>query len=219
MKKLLRVGLLGGTFDPVHNGHLAMADAGIRLFQFDIVYFVTSVSPPHKSRQTQANFLDRHAMVALALLGRPRMVPSSLEYGRPGVSYSIDTVRQLRRDLGVKTEIYFLIGMDAFLELPTWKEYQRLIDYCRFVVYTRPGFDEGTLQMRLPRALVEKIAPVPKTKTIAAEPEKRIYLIRGFSNHVSSTAIRKRVQQGSSLAGFVPPAVREYIHKAGLYHS
>lgn len=211
------MGLLGGTFDPVHNGHLAMAEAGIRLFRLDAVYFVTAVNPPHKSHQTRANLLDRHAMVALALMHRPRMVPSSLEYGRPGNSYSIDTVRQFQRDLGDRAEIFFLIGMDAFLELPTWKEYHRLTDYCSFIVYARLGFDEKLLQKRLPRELVRKIAPVLKAKTFAAGTGRKIHLVRGFSNSISSTAIRQRVQQGNSLAELVPPAVGEYIRKVRLY--
>jgi nicotinate-nucleotide adenylyltransferase len=215
----LRVGLLGGTFDPVHNGHLAMAEAGIRLFRLDAVYFVTSVNPPHKSHRTQVNFLDRHAMVALALMHRPQMVPSSLEYGRPGNSYSIDTVRQFQRDLGDRAEIFFLIGMDAFLELPTWKDYHRLTDYCSFIVYARLGFDEKLLRKRLPRELVRKIAPVVKAKTFAVGTGRKIYLVRGFSNSISSTAIRQRVQQGNSLAGLVPPAVGEYIRKVRLYLS
>jgi nicotinate-nucleotide adenylyltransferase len=213
------VGLLGGTFDPVHNGHLAMAEVGIRLFRLDTVYFVTSVNPPHKSCQTQANFLDRHAMVGLALLRRPRMVPSSLEYGRPGNSYSIDTVRQFQRDLGDRAEIFFLIGMDAFLELPTWKDYHCLTEYCSFIVYARPGFDERLVGKRLPRALVKKIRPALKNKIFAAGPVKKIYLVRGFSNHISSTAIRHRVQKGNSLVGLVPPAVNEYIRKVRLYRS
>ena len=217
--KSLRVGLLGGTFDPVHYGHLAMAETAIRRFKLQKVYFVTAVNPPHKSHKTHASFLDRHAMVALALVHRPKMVPSSLEYGRRGKSYSIDTVRQLKRDLGDRADVFFLIGMDAFLELPTWKDYHHLIEYCSFVVFARPGVKEQSLADRLPEDLLKKIFPVPKGQPVAVASSQRIYMIRDFSTQVSSTDVRKRIHRGMSLQRWVPRVVGEYISKAKLYIS
>ena len=218
-KTPVRIGLLGGTFDPVHYGHLAMAESAIHRFKLQTVYFVTAVNPPHKSRTTHASFFDRHAMVALALVRKPKMVASTLEYGRPGKSYSIDTVRQLWRTVGDRSEIFFLIGMDAFLELPTWKDYRRLIDYCSFVVYSRPGCEGPSDGTRLPRFLLERVSQVPKGTSVATHPEHGIYLIGDFSSHVSSTEIRGRVQRGGSLQKLVPEAVSEYIRKARLYLS
>lgn len=214
-----RVGLLGGTFDPVHYGHLAMAESGIRRFKLQRVYFVTAVDPPHKSHRTHASFLDRHAMVALALVHRSRMVPSTLEYGRPGKSYSIDTVRLLKRILGDQAEVFFLIGIDAFLELPTWKDYHHLIDYCSFVVFARPGFKEETMRDRLPGTLLEKICRVPQGKSVVVVPNQRIYLVGDFCSPISSTVVRKQVRCGGLLRRLVPKAVTEYICKAGLYRS
>ncbi len=215
----LRIGLLGGTFDPVHYGHLAMAETAIRRFRLQTVYFVTAVNPPHKCRTTHANFLDRHAMVALALFRKPKMVPSSLEYGGSGKSYSIDTVRQLKREVGDRAEIFFLIGMDAFLELPTWKDYRLLINYCSFVVYQRSGSEGQSVGDRLPRSLLERVFQVPKGATVAIHPGHRIYLIKDFSSQASSTEVRGRVHQGGSLQRLVPKAVSEYIGKAKLYLS
>ena len=215
----LRIGLLGGTFDPVHYGHLAMAEAAIRRFRLQAVYFVTAVNPPHKSDTTCANFLDRHAMVALALIRKTKMVPSSLEYGRSGKSYSIDTVRQLSRKFENRAEIFFLIGMDAFLELPTWKDYRLLIEYCSFVVYPRLGSDGESIGDRLPRSLLNRVFQVPKDAPVAVHPGHRIYLINDFLNQLSSTEIRGLVQQGRSLERVVPKAVCEYIERTRLYLS
>ena len=215
----LRIGLLGGTFDPVHYGHLAMAEAAIRRFQLQAVYFVTAVNPPHKSHTTCANFLDRHAMVALALIHKPKMVPSSLEYGRSGKSYSIDTVRQLNREFENRAEIFFLMGMDAFLELPAWKDYRLLIRYCNFVVYPRPGSDGESVGNRLPRSLLKRVFQIPNGAPVAVHPGHRIYLIKDFSNRISSTEIRGRVRQGGSLERVVPKAVSEYIDRTRLYLS
>jgi nicotinate-nucleotide adenylyltransferase len=215
----LRIGLLGGTFDPIHYGHLAMAETAIRRFRLQTVFFVTAVNPPHKCHMTHANFLDRHAMVALALVRKPKMVPSSLEYGHSGKSYSIDTVRQLKREVGDRAEIFFLIGMDAFLELPTWKDYRLLIDYCSFVVYPRPGSEGHSVEDRLPRSLLERVFQVPKGASVAVHPGHRIYLIKDFSSLVSSTEVRGRVHQEGSLQRVVPKAVSEYIGKTKLYLS
>ena len=104
----MRLGLLGGTFDPIHLGHLELAKTALRVAQLDAIHFVTSVKPPHKSERTHANFLDRHAMVALALKGDSRLIPSSVEFDREGKSYSIDTVQQLKQLSGGNTEIFFL---------------------------------------------------------------------------------------------------------------
>ena len=213
----LRIGLLGGTFDPVHHGHLAMAETAIRRFKLQTVYFVTAVNPPHKCYTTHANFLDRHAMVALALMHKPKMVPSSLEYGRSGKSYSIDTVRQLKRKIGDRAEIFFLIGMDAFLELPTWKDYRLLIDYCSFVVYPRPDSEGLSGVDRFPQSLLEKVLEIPKGAPAPVHAERRVYLIKDFSSRASSTEVRERVRRGGSLQRLVPKAVSEYIDKSELY--
>jgi nicotinate-nucleotide adenylyltransferase len=213
----LRVGLLGGTFDPVHNGHVELAETALRWARLDAVYFVTSFDPPHKSGKGLVNFLDRHAMVALALVNKPRLIPSSMEYERPGKSYSVDTVRQLKNALGRASSVFFLIGIDAFLEIGSWKEYDRLPQLCRFIIFSRPGFQREDLLKRLPEAYPEKLLPVSKDSEFQECDRDRFYLLEDFSSSIASTDIRNQVRLGKSIAAYVPDSVAEYIAKTKVY--
>ena len=212
-----RVGLLGGTFDPVHNGHVELAETALRWARLDAVYFVTSFDPPHKNGKGLANFLDRHAMVALALVNKPRLIPSSMEYDRQGKSYSVDTVRQLKSMLGAASSIFFLIGIDAFLEIGSWKEYERLPLLCRFIIFSRPGFRCDDLLRRLPRAYAGKLCPVAKDSEFEEGEQTHDYLMEDFSNSIASTDVRNQVRLGKSIQAFVPDGVAEYIGKTKLY--
>jgi nicotinate-nucleotide adenylyltransferase len=212
----LRLGLLGGTFDPIHLGHLELAKAALQVARLDAIHFVTSVNPPHKSEKTQANFLDRHAMVALALRGDPRLIPSSVEFDREGKSYSIDTVLHLSQLSGSNTEIFFLIGLDAFVELPTWKEYDRFSELCSFLVFGRPGFPENLTQ-DLPETLRPKPIGSGEEAAVLAEAERGFFLLKDFINPLSSTEIRNAIRAGRSIREYVPRDVEEYILKTQLY--
>lgn len=213
----MRLGLLGGTFDPIHLGHLELAKTALRVAQLDAIYFVTSVKPPHKSERTHANFLDRHAMVALALTGDSRLIPSSVEFDREGKSYSIDTVQQLKQLSGGNTEIFFLIGLDAFVELPTWKEYHRFSELCSFIVFGRPGYDPEHLTQDLPETLRPKPIGNDTGMLALAGSGRGFYLLKDFINPLSSTEIRSAVRAGRSIRQWVPPEVEEYILKTKLY--
>lgn len=213
----MRLGLLGGTFDPIHLGHLELAKAALRIAQLDAIHFVTSVKPPHKSDTTHANILDRHAMVALALQGHSKLIPSSVEFDREGKSYSIDTVLQLKRLSGGDHDVFFLIGLDAFLELPTWKEYHRFSELCSFIVFQRPGYDPEHVIRNLPEALRPK--PISsETETASLEGwDRGFYLLQDFANPLSSTEVRSAIRAGRSIREYVPPKVEEYILKTKLY--
>ena len=213
----MRLGLLGGTFDPIHLGHLELAKTALRVAQLDAIHFVTSVKPPHKSERTHANFLDRHAMVALALRGDSRLIPSSVEFDREGKSYSIDTVQQLKQLSGGNTEIFFLIGLDAFVELPTWKDYQRFSELCSFIVFGRPGYDPEQLTQDLPEAFRPKPIGSETGMMALAGSGRGFYLLKDFMNPLSSTEIRNAVHAGRSIRQWVPPDVEEYILKTKLY--
>src|SRR5262245_33582807 len=213
----LRVGLLGGTFDPVHNGHIELAEIALRWAHLDAVYFVTSFDPPHKSDKGLANFLDRNAMVALALANKPKLIPSSMEYERPGKSYSVDTVRQLKSLLGTTSSIFFLIGVDAFLEIGSWKEYDRFPQLCRFIVFSRPGFKAKDLLKNLPETYSGKLLAVSKDSEFQDCDQHLLYLLEDFSNSIASTDVRNQVRLGKSIAAFVPDSVAEYIEKTKLY--
>lgn len=206
MKKLTRrrplhLGLLGGTFDPIHNGHLALARAALRRLRLDAVLFVPCGRPPHKDRPGLSPYLHRFTMVALACADERRFVPSLLEAG-PGLrgeqrTYSIQTVGRLRRALGRRAQIYFLLGADAFHYLHEWKSIARLLRLCRFAVAGRPGFD-------------------PRRARILRSGAS-ITFLPGVRVGVSATEIRRRAARGKSVAALAPRAVADYIAKMELY--
>ena len=136
MKKL---GILGGSFNPIHLGHLVLAETAREALGLERVIFIPAKLPPHKRAAALADGADRLAMVRLAVAGNPALAASDIELRRPGVSYSVDTVRALRQKLGAGTEIYFLIGMDTVAELTAWREVARLARLCKFVPLSRPG--------------------------------------------------------------------------------
>ncbi len=200
-RQALRIGILGGTFDPVHNGHLAIARAARRRFRLDLVYFVPCGRPPHKNPPRLSPFLHRFTLVALACAEEPAFIPSFLEAG-PDLrgakrSYSIDTVRRLRR-LAPRARLYFILGADAFLLLPQWKSVHRLARLCNFIMASRPG----TTSSRAARVKL---------------PGATLHFLRGLHVNMSASDIRRRARRGRSLRGFVPPAVANYIDKMKLY--
>lgn len=215
--RIARIGLLGGTFDPIHRGHLQLAEAALRVAALEQVHLVTSVRPPHKTRRTEANFLDRHAMVALAAVDHPRLVPSSLEHGREGKSYSVDTIRQFKQRFGAASEVFFVLGIDTFLDISSWKDFERLPRLCRFLVFSRPGFDESQLALRIPRGFLESARVIDDRNPIPPDPDRRCYLYREFSNPVSSSQVRERIRRGLPVKEMLPAAVLEYIEKNHLY--
>ena len=204
-----RIGILGGTFDPVHNGHLAVARAARRRFRLDRIYFVPCGRPPHKDRPGLSDYLDRFTMVALACRGEPGLVASLLEAG-PDLcgrrrSYSIDTVRRLRRRYP-RARIYFLLGVDAFLYLPTWKNFRQLVRLCDFIVAARPGFDW--------RRAARVVAAVCALRGNSRPP---VFYLPEVRARVSATAIRRAARHGRDVSRQAPRAVADYIEKMGLY--
>ena len=199
--RALRIGILGGTFDPIHNGHLAAARAARRRFRLDLVYFVPCGQPPHKQARGLSPFLHRFAMVALACAEEPAFVPSLLEAGSDlrgrQTSYSIDTVRRLRR-LAPRAKLYFILGADAFLYLPKWKDVRQLVRLCDFIVATRPGTD------------LRKLARV-------ALPNATVHFLGGVQVDVSASQVRQTARRRRSVAGLVPSAVADYVAKMALY--
>ena len=211
------IGLFGGTFDPIHAGHIAVAEAALRRFHLDTIYFITSSRPPHKAKRDLAPFLHRYAMVALACADHAHFAPSTAEAPLDGpghVFYTIDTVRRFHREQP-EDHLYFIVGADQFLELPTWKSYESLLDACDFIIASRPGFRLDALRLVIP--------PEKLNRTTAAESNQislrksAIHLLPTVSSHVSSTEIRERVQRGQALRGLVPPRVEEYILSQALY--
>ncbi len=211
------VALFGGTFDPPHVGHMAVAQAAQRRFHLDAIYFVPSSRPPHKRQRELTPFVHRYTMVALACAEHPTFVPSLVEApggGTPHVFYTIDTVRRCHRE-HPDDHLYFIVGADQFLELPTWRHYESLLDACDFVIASRPGFRLDALRLVIP--------PEKLGRGHSSDPHKillrktAVHLLTTVASHVSSTEVRERLHHKQSIHGLVPPRVEEYILGQALY--
>jgi nicotinate-nucleotide adenylyltransferase len=210
-----RLGILGGTFDPVHVGHLDMADAANKQLDLTELVVVTSHVPPHRA-QPAASAYHRFAMVAMAVEGRPAWRASDVELRIDAPSYTSRTLARFHdRGYGA-TQLFFLIGADAFVEIATWRDYPDILDAAHFVVISRPGCAVRELPDRLPR-LSPRMATLPAQALDSALP--LIILIDAPTADVSSTTIRNRLAGGDSIAGLVPVRVQHHIEQHGLYAS
>ena len=210
-----RLGLLGGTFDPVHLGHRAAGLAAAQALALDEVRLVPSRVPPHRSVGPQASEHHRFAMAALMAMAEADWTVSDCEVRRDGASYTFDTLIGLHRDGLTPTQIFFLIGADAFAEIATWSRYPAVLDLAHFVVVARPGSTLAEVQVRLP-------ALAPRVTSAAALPGRNtpgVALLTAETPDVSSTDIRARAVDGRSLSGLVPAPVERYIRRHGLYGS
>jgi nicotinate-nucleotide adenylyltransferase len=211
----MRVGIFGGTFDPVHVGHLQVAEAAESLFSLDRVYFVPAGRPPHKQSLPHASAWDRFAMLVLATKGRDRFFVSTIELETEEKAYTVDTLAKLRALFGGDAELYFIIGADSFEEITTWKDYERLFSLANFIVMSRP---ERSLEFKhLPPSLREQVMELSAGQTARPERGHRIYLCRAVSNEASATAIRDAIRSGRAIDGWVVPDVAGYITKYRLY--
>jgi nicotinate-nucleotide adenylyltransferase len=195
----LRIGILGGIFDPIHYGHLTIAEEARYHFALREVLFVPCGNPPHKQDGVITEAKHRLAMTRLALADNPAFQLSSVEIDRPGLSYAIDTINLLQREYE-GARLYFIVGADAILELETWKEPQQLVAACQVVAATRPGSDLAALE-----------------KTLGKEIASGIALLAAPGVAISSREIRQRVAQGAPIRYLVPEAVGEYITDHRLY--
>jgi nicotinate-nucleotide adenylyltransferase len=210
-----RIGLLGGTFDPIHNGHLAAARVAQRTLSLDSVRFVPAARPPHRPDSPRASEYHRMEMLRRASDGTAGWEVCDLELRRDGPSYSYDTLAAFHREGLSPLQIFFITGTDAFAEIATWHRYPEVLDSAHFVVITRPGFPITALQARLPQ-LADRMMP---SSEIAHSDKPRIVLIPSDTPNVSSTEIRRRAVHGESLNGLVPPAVAAYISEKQLYRA
>ena len=202
IESAIKIGVLGGTFDPIHNGHLGIADAACRELGLARVLFVPARDPWLKGRRDVVPSRDRVEMVKLAILGHPRYEISRVDLQRDGHSYTVDTLSDLRSELGSAAELYFILGMDAMEGLPDWREPDRIVQMCRLVVAKRPGVDAVDL-----RALEARLPGI----------SGRVVVIDNDLYDINSTGIRRCVAAGRSISGLVPDAVARYIRENGLY--
>jgi nicotinate-nucleotide adenylyltransferase len=219
----MKIAFFGGTFDPVHRGHIAIAQAAAKKFDLGRIYFAPADIPPHKQKRKLTDFQHRFAMLALATAEDKRFVPSLLDAPKGLPNYSVETVRRLKRSLAKSDKLYFLIGVDAFKEIGTWKRPEELLGECDFIVARRPGHSLADVGRALPRALrvqEEFLRAVEKRRPNAAisTPGATIYLLDDVHERISSTQIRAAAHKSvKQLSRFVPPAVAEYIKKEHLY--
>ncbi len=201
-KKRYKLAIMGGTFDPVHYGHLVTAETARAEFGFNKVIFVPSGYPPHKVGQEISEAHHRYLMTVLAVTTNPFFEVSRIEVDRQGYSYAIDTVKAIKEKYK-QWDIYFITGADAVLEILTWKSIDELIELCTFVAATRPGFDLELLDQKL-----EKISKDAKDKFLRFEVPALA---------ISSTDIRRRVANGKPIKYLLPEAVEHYIYSHKLY--
>jgi len=211
----VNIALFGGSFDPIHSGHLAAARAAMRRFRLDRILFIPTGNPPHKRRDHLTAYAERLAMVALACAGEERFVPSALEAPTPEGTphYSVNTLRRVRRSLRAGDRLFFLLGADSFLDLPHWKDFDRLIRLAEFIVVSRPGIDAEAIRRQAHGCDRDPMRPAPS----GAKPPATVHLLLGVDARVASRDIRQTVLARRSLRGLVPPLVEEYILKEGLY--
>jgi len=218
-----RIGLLGGTFNPIHRCHLTLAHETRQRLSLDQVLFIPTGDPPHKLAIGLAPAEDRLAMVTLALEGEPSFAVSDIEVRRAGISYSIETVRQLQQDWGPSADLYFLVGLDAFLDLSTWRRADDLLTSCHFVVVSRTGASFTDLsRMELLPPLDEtalRELETGRTDSLVFElpAARRLFLLAIPPCVVSATLIREQLRLGASLDGLLPAQVESYILRKGLY--
>lgn len=214
-----RVGVLGGTFDPIHTGHLAAADAAKAKLALDRILVVPTLVPPHRPAQPQASPYHRFAMVALAISDREWFRASDIDLQAGGPSYTSATFERLRGEGLAPSDLFFITGADAFTDVSSWYEYPAILERSHFVVVSRPGHPVSSLRDRLPslaRHMHDLQGPDPRQQGVALPA---IFLVDAPTPDVSSTTIRQRCAEGASVAGLVPPAVEDYIERHHLYRS
>jgi len=235
----MNIGLFGGTFDPIHKGHLALASAASERCQLGRIYFVPTNVPPHRTSQPVASFFHRYAMTVLATQGQKAFVPSLLEAPTeyvladkkgprgavvPAPNYSIDTIRKLKLEFKKADRLFLLIGIDAFKEIAKWRESEALFSECEFIVASRPGYSLADVATALP----EELRPRAEvTKPFSKQPAKgdlvlpgvTLHLLDDVNQNISATAIRQALAAKRPIKKFVTDSVEEYIKKEALYGS
>jgi nicotinate-nucleotide adenylyltransferase len=211
-----RVGLFGGTFNPIHLGHLRSAEEVCEALSLDEILFIPSATPPHKRGDTVAPAAHRLAMVKLAIAGNARFRVSTIEINRRGRSYSVDTLRVLRTRMP-RTRFSFIMGIDAFREIATWKEYRSIFGLCDVVVISRPPDNALSLRAALPVAARGDFCYRPASTTVEHSTGNRIIFQPITQLDISASSIRRRLHRGLSIRYLVPTSVERYIARHRLY--
>ncbi len=199
----LTLGIMGGTFDPIHIGHLVTAEEARQQFKLDHVVFMPAGVTPHKEMEKVTAGEHRYLMAMLAVIDNPYFTVSRMELDRTEPSYTIDTVRRFLKFYENKVDLYFITGADAILDIITWKDYEELLETCSFIAASRPGYSFSKMKVILGPAFNEII--------------KKVYLLEIPAMAISSTFIRRRVAEGKTVKYLTPEHVEQYIYKNRLY--
>ena len=223
----MRLGIMGGTFDPIHLGHLRAAEEIYWAFGLDRIIFVPAARPPHKEEVVVASALHRYEMVSLATVFTPYFTVSPIELTRPGKSYSVETLREFQKMYGSNTSLYFVVGVDAFLEMSGWRQARELFSLARVIVTARPGWRLDEVERLLtseqrkilgnPRFRYLKISGIDPERVEREFDPRRVLLVEVVSLDIASREIRDLVEQGRSIRHLVPDTVAAYMAKNRLY--
>jgi nicotinate-nucleotide adenylyltransferase len=223
----MRIGIMGGTFDPIHLGHLRAAEEIYWAFGMDRIIFVPAARPPHKEEAVVASALHRYEMVSLATVFTPYFTVSPIELQREGKSYSVETAREFQKMAGPDTRLYFVVGVDAFLEMSAWRDAEELLRLTRVIVTARPGWRldevEGLLtpdQRRLlgqPTFRYLKVGEIDAAQVEMSPAPRQVLLVEVVSLDIASRGIRQLVEEGRSIRHLVPDTVAAYMAKNRLY--
>jgi nicotinate-nucleotide adenylyltransferase len=215
MRRARRLGIFGGTFDPIHLGHLDAGDAACTALSLDTILLIPTHDPPHRPIDPRASVYHRFALVSLAVAERSAYRVSDMELVRQGPSYTADTLRSLHAEGWRASQLFFILGTDAFAEIAAWYGFPSFLDLAHFVVIARPGTTIETAAARTPQ-LRARICVAPYGESVADGPT-RIFLVEAQTHDVSSTAIRERIVAALPIDDLVPAPVARHILKHHLY--
>jgi len=223
MMALRRAAIYGGTFDPVHNGHIEVAGRILDLFELDEVIFVPACVPPHKRGTGVTSAFHRFAMLALATRHDARLRISTIELEAPDRPYAVDTVERMQSAIGSSHRLFFMIGADSWAEITTWHEWQRLLKMCDLIVVTRPGYDlNRTIPAEIPAVVDTRgMRREEISELLIADAGQRVFLSDAAVIDVAATAIRAAARSNAKeqLRASVPADVASYIEKYELYQN
>lgn len=219
-----KIGLFGGTFNPIHLGHLTVARDVREGFDLDKIWLIPSAIPPHKKMKQVAEASDRLEMIRIAIADNPNLSVSDVELKRSGPSYTIDTVEYFKAIVPKETQLYFIVGMDAFLDIELWKSFRELFQVIPFIVMSRPGAVDGErekIEKILNDLLVTKVSPeyhFESAQNAFFHPDQQpVFLFEVTPVDISATMVRTNRSQGRSISSLVPGKVKKYIESKGLY--
>ncbi len=211
----MRIGLLGGTFNPIHNGHIHIAEAVLHFCSLEQVWFIPTAKPPHKELAHAIQFKHRLAMIEATLVDYPHFLSCDIEGRRGGISYSVETLHQLSV-IYPQHDFYFIMGFDSFQEIALWKEYPRLFELAHIVVTARPGF-HGSLQEFLPVAIADRFCYDSDSKNLYFDTGFSLISVTYTNHDISSTEIRRSLAEKLDITEHLPVPVIDYIRAHKLY--